>query len=264
MTLKLSATYRSAGDLAHHLQELVAQGALLLPMSEQVDAIQQYQPLHLRISCADVTTTVTAEVLQVIPSVGVVVRLKRSEEALAMAGDAEPAEPAEPPQVAVLDPNDLSDPALKSAHRPGTSVVSWPIEKLQAEWHNLTVPEKVRAARYGKRPIRGWILKQQDKAMHNHLLSNPHISPEEVAVMAGMVNLDPAVLRRIVSSQEWLRHTSVARNLVCHPKLTLPQVTKVIGHVSSDELRRLTRTGKVRASVKRLIIKKIEQREGRR
>jgi hypothetical protein len=264
MTLKLSAIYRTAGDLAYHLKELVAQGALLLPMNEQVDAIQQYQPLQLQIGHADAKSTVAAEVLQVIPSVGVVVRLELSEEVLSLAGDAEATEGAEPPRVAVLDPNDASDPAQKPVGRPGTSVVSWPIEKLQAEWHNLSVPEKVRAARYGKRPIRGWILKQQDKAMHNHLLSNPHISPEEVAVMAGMVNLDPAVLRRIVSSQEWLRHTSVARNLVCHPKLTLPQVTKVIGHVSSDELRRLTRTGKVRASAKRLIIKKIEQREGRR
>jgi hypothetical protein len=75
-----------------------------------------------------------------------------------------------------------------------------------------------------------------------------------------MASLAPALLKRLIANQEWIRHTSIARNLICHPKATLPQVTRLLDKVPQEELRRLTRTGKVRASVKRLIIKKLEQR----
>ena len=108
------------------------------------------------------------------------------------------------------------------------------------------------------------ILKGHDKMLHNFLLQNPHITADEVGVMASTVSLDPTLLRRIASSPEWARHKVVARNLICHPKMTLPEVTKLSRTLSNDEIRRLTRTGKVRTSVKRVLIKMIEQRAGRR
>jgi hypothetical protein len=315
MDLKLTARYRSAADLARHLQDQVNQGALLLPLPELETEIQQFQPVELRICFDETNSSVEAEVLQVIPNLGVAVSLKQPEKILALVEDVAPAEAAAPPEVSRTgereteevadvetgadlddlrsDAADLDDiesfeelddiesfedlddvPPLAAEEREGKKLgyrfergagpLSWSLDKLQREWPELSMADKVRVARYGKRPARTLVLKQHDKIFHAFLLQNAGITPDEVAVMAGMVSIDPAILRRLVGSQEWLRHTQIARNLVCHPKLTLPQVNKVLKHLNPEELRRLTRTGKVRASVKRLIIKKLEQRSFRR
>ena len=136
--------------------------------------------------------------------------------------------------------------------------LSWTIEKVQANWHELPLTDKIRLAKFGKRPVRGMIIRGQDKMMHAFVLTNPKQTPDEIAVMAGMASLDPTLLRRIASTREWLRHSAVARNLVCNPKMTVPEVKKLLNYVPIDELRRLARTGRVRAAVKRMIIRKLD------
>jgi len=258
----LSLAYRSAEDLAAHLEQLRTQNALLVPIAESDAKIQQYQTITLQIELPGGGGELEGEVLQVIPGLGIAVALKDPVAAYGLTFGATPASPAEPPQVSTPK---LSEEAEGGGQAPRTyGVLSWPIEKLQVEWKDLPLPERIRVARYGKRPARALVMRLQDPQLHNFLISNPHITADEVAVLAGMGNLDPVLLKRLASSPEWTRHKTVVRNLVCHPKATLPQITQLVDKLGSDELRRLTRTGKVRASVKRLIIKKLEQREGRR
>jgi hypothetical protein len=277
--LKLKASYDSAADLAAHLQEQVEQGALLLrdpQLADDAAGIQQFQEVVLTLRQGVEEVPLEAEVLQVIPSLGLAVRLKQPGAAFVLTHGEDPAPSPAPPVIAhdaVAAAGDKDAAGEKDAVKPGSTKdlrrrgsgpLSWPFEKLQMEWGNLAVHEKVRVAKYGKRPARGMILKGHDKMLHNFLLQNPHISADEVGVMASMVSLDPTLLRRIASSPEWTRHKVVARNLVCHPKLTLAEVSRLARTLSNEEMRRLTRTGKVRTSVKRVLIKLIEQRAGRR
>jgi hypothetical protein len=283
MTITISAQYQIAAHLARHLQDHRAQGALLLPLPNP-PPLQQFDVIQLSLGHASAEAEISAEVLQIIPGLGVVVRLFDLDRASALAGGAEPSPTLTPPTVTVRDgseeaaPAQVEDPGAASEdprpeeddarHRSpwprGMGPVSWSLEKLQAEWSCLSVADKVRVAKYGKRPARGMIMRLMDSMLHNVLLSNPQITPEEVAILAGTGSLDSAVLKRIATSQEWVQHTAVARNLICHPKTTLPQITKLIDHLPDSDLLHLTRTGKVRAAVKRLIIKKIEQRSARR
>jgi hypothetical protein len=281
--LKLIASYGSAADLAAHLQEQLEQGALLLrdpQLAESAAGIQQFQEVALTLRQGVEEVPLQAEVLQVIPSLGLAVRLKEPGAAFALTHGEDPAPSPTPPVIAhgdtdggaaagadadkAEDEDEVKPGSAKDLRRRGSGPLSWPFEKLQMEWGNLPIHEKVRVAKYGKRPARGMILKGHDKMLHNFLLQNPHITPDEVGMMASMVSLDPNLLRRIAASPEWSRHKVVARNLVCHPKMTLPEVTKLARTLSNDEMRRLTRTGKVRASVKRVLIKLVEQRAGRR
>jgi hypothetical protein len=260
--VRLMLRYEGADHLAAHLEQQKTQGAVLVAHTD-LGALEQYQPVTLVVSLPDGGGEVEAEVLQVIPNLGVAVLVKDPVAAFALAGGASPADVPVPPEVSLETPRDQPGKPVKGPDPiRGGSVVSWPIEKLQSEWQNLALADRIRVARYGKRPARAFVLKQHDSQLHQFLLSNPHVSVEEVAALAAMGSLDPALLKRLVSSQEWTRHTSIARNLICHPKATLPQVTRLLDKVPQDELRRLTRTGKVRASVKRLIIKKLEQRRG--
>lgn len=264
MPPSLRLEYRSAPDLAAHLEELKQQGALLVRLPEEA-GLQQYQAVTLEVCLAGARAELEGEVLQVIPGLGVALALRQPGAAFVLCGDTTPASPPTPPEVTL--PAEEQARAQEAGRESGgirtSGPQTWSIEKLQAEWPNLSQPDRIRVAKYGKRPARGLVLRQPDPQLHQFLLSNPHITPEEVAVLAGLGNLDPTLLQRLATSPEWTRHLAVVRNLVCHPKATLQQVTKLVEKLPGDELRRLTRTGKVRASVKRIIIKSLERREGR-
>jgi len=287
MELSLLLCYTSAADLRAHLFENTERGALLLPMIDPPPGVDLYSPVSLEVVVGKDRCDMSAEVLQVLPGNGLVVRLTDVQEATELVASAPIAEPALPPEVRISAPEPEPEPEVDAAQEAdpnpepdrdpqegpdrggtkprigpqiaGSSPVSWSFEQLVATWDQLTVAEKVRVARHGKRPARMLILKGLDKTLHVHVLNNAGVTPDEIAMMASMASLDPTVLRRIAGDAGWLRHTSVARNLICNPKLNLPLVTKILKYVPRDELSRLARTGKVRQSVKQLIVKKLDR-----
>ena len=289
MAVTFHLAYQSAADYARHLLDHRQQGVLLLPLSTPPE-LQQYEEICLHVEFPGAEAALEAQVVQVIAGLGVAVQLQQPETAETLVAGAAPAAEAAAP-VITLSPTcapsggdappdqrgggaddspppgsgEAPDPAPRAEGIPrGSSPLSWPIEKLQSEWQCLSMADKVRLAKHGKRPARALIMRLQDQQLHSCLLTNPKIAPDEVAVMAGKANLHPDLIKRIVTSQEWLRHTNIVRNLICNPKITTPQLTKLINHLPSDELRRLARTGKVRASAKQLIIRKLDQQGGRR
>ncbi|MBW2730784.1 MAG: hypothetical protein JRH20_00240 [Deltaproteobacteria bacterium] len=244
-TLQLS--YASREDLAGHLNE---QPGVLLLATDETEALAKLPTLALQVTCPEGRVTVEAEVLQALPGLGLVVRLINPPEVEALLKGATPNSPSVPPEIKRHRSSAGGPPA-------GSSVLSWGIERLQAEWSQLTQAQRIRLARHGDRSSRVLVLRSQDKTLHPFLLKNPKIGADEVATMAQMMNLAPTLLRQIATSPDWVRHTQIARSLVCHPKLPLPVVQKVIPHLPIDEMRRLTKTGKVRAAVKRILMQRI-------
>ncbi len=306
MELALQLRYSSAADLRGHLFEHAEQGALLLPLTDLPTDLVQYAPLALEVVVGEERCAMAAEVLQVLPGNGIVVRLTDVAEASAMVDSAPIADPVLAPEVRIYMPElaeltfvtgeqpmvmpsappggDPAEPSPEGGeqaegaaeqverenqrggtkpkvghHIAGSSPISWSHEQLVATWDQLTLAEKVRVARHGKRPARMMILKGLDKTLHIHVLNNNGVTPDEIAMMASMANLDPTVLRRIATDNQMLRHATTARNLICNPKLPLPLVTKLLKHVGRDDLSRLARTGKVRQNVKQLIIKMLDR-----
>jgi hypothetical protein len=141
----------------------------------------------------------------------------------------------------------------------GMGPMNWPPEKLQTEWGDLNKSDKIRVAKYGRRPARGLIIRGTDRQLHQYLLQNPRITADEVAAIAGIKSQDPGLLRRIAANTEWMRNTSVVRNLITNPRMTMNLMGKLIRHLPEAELRRLARTGAVRAATKREIIRFLDR-----
>jgi hypothetical protein len=279
-TLELTLRYRSPSDLAAHVAE--QPGALLLRVANPAELAHCHQ-LQLYIRFPGGAIDVTAELLQALPGLGLVVRPASEIEqvlgkasagptvtppAISSGPPAEERQNAETTEATEASGQRSAEQAAadKSAPKrvghvipPGSSVLSWPIEKLQTEFSTLAQPDKIRLARHGKRPARQLVMRSQDKTLLPFLISNTKIGADEVAAIAGMINIDPPLLRRIATSSEWVRHTNVARALICHPKLSMPLVQKVLPNLSLDELRRLVKTGSVRASVKQMIMKRLNR-----
>jgi hypothetical protein len=276
--LQLTAQYRSPADLAHHIRDLQGTRAMLLPLDlgDMGPSIQQFQPISLEIALPQDKVQVAGEILQIMPAVGLVVQLQNPEAVFPLTQGSEPSPSAEPPRVSLspmdteaaappqpkppcLNGPEIEDKAVGEKGALGLSYLAWPLDKLQREWDRFSLPEKMRLAKYGSRAVRGMIMRLNDHALDNVLMQNPHIGAEEVAALVSKVNLDSTLLKRIATSEDWKRHPSVARNLLCHPKLPMPLVEKVMPQVPLQDLRRFARTGKVRASVKALIIKYLER-----
>lgn len=285
MSLSFTLRYRTASELARHLQQGGGQRegvgqTMLLPWSGEPPAFDQYARLDLCVLLPERRADVAGELLQTIPNMGMVVRLLDPDAIYELVAHAEPSAEDALPEVSLGEPESdtefdvddktdpmeemtfeggQQDPAPRAAGTiAGITALSWPIERLQADWHSLPMPQKIRVARYGKRPARSFILRGPDKSLHTFLLTNSKISADEVARMAGLAQLAPDVLMRIVNSPDWTRHTNITRNLVCHPKLPLTEVRKLLGRLPTEELRRLAKSGRVRASIKRIIVAKLD------
>ena len=280
----LHALFRSRAMLARALCDSREKGAILLPIKELSAELAQYAALDITLECEGQRYSVRGELLQRVEGLGLVVRLIQTEALdMALEGVTPAAEEAQPlvsciSELGEVDEaasaiNDEESPPTDEPHgqrrppakagrqsTPGMGPLSWPIEKVQARFSELSLADKVRLAKYGRRPVRSIVLRTQDKQLHGFLLLNSRISADEVAVLAGMANADVALLKRIAARKDWLRNSSVARNLVCNPKMTLPQVKQLLNYLADDELRRLARSGRVRAPIKREMIKRLERR----
>jgi hypothetical protein len=276
MPRRLIVRYPSASDLRAHLEEAQSRGAILLPLADVPEDLVPLERLELVVSAAEVGAELEAELLQVLAGVGLVVRIldhgALDPGSLPLLGSGS----ATPPQVSFHaarqgSPEQEPRESAQDDHEPGgkptaagpagSSAISWSLEKLTAEWDNLGTAERVRVARYGNRGARGVVLRSNDRTLMAHLLTNPHISTEEVASLAGNASIDPAALRRIASSTDWLRSAEVTRNLVCNPKLPMPEVERLLRTLPRDELLRLSKSGRARAVVKQAVAKRLKSGE---
>lgn len=266
MPTDLFIVFGSSEDLRAYLDHNYTQGTLLLPGPDGDQSVGQFDALALQFVLPDGPQTTPGEVLQLLPGGGLVVRMVEPDTLNALAGDARAAAQAMPPLVSwsafTSEPDDEpeEEPEVEPVAQPrGYGPLSWPIERLHKEWNTLPLGDMFNLARRGDLGVRRLILKKPDPRLHQHLVDNPGMTPGEIAAMAGMANLPPDVLKRIASRPEWLRHTSVVRNLLTNPKMPLDIVSRLVQKLPDRELRQLTRGGRVREPVKRIILKKVSR-----
>jgi hypothetical protein len=270
MSCLWNVTYDSPGSLRSHLEEHEQRGVIFLA-GALARVPEAFERVTLQVRAGSQQYRIDAEVIQVLTNAGYVMRLLDTDRLdKASLGAAVPASPA--PTLASADeqateqlgegPDQSTTPNVDTLPRGpapavGSSVVAWPIEKLQAGWDELSLADKIRVARHGKRAARAIILRGGDRTLLAHVLNNPSLAPEEVAVLAASPLLDPSLLRRIAANREWLRAAEVTRNLICNPKLPLPEVERLLRFLSAEEMQRLAKSGRVRASVRAVIAKRV-------
>ncbi|HQK18823.1 MAG TPA: hypothetical protein PLJ27_15295 [Polyangiaceae bacterium] len=267
---RIFVRYSTAGDLRAQWEEARTKGATLLPVRSPPRHLTALERLTLTVQAPDIQADIEVELLQILEGLGIVVRVLDlgilDPPSLPMLGTGSPTLPTVRFENSTETPSSHSCPEKRAPERThdsavGSSALSWSVDKLTAEWDNLGTAERIRVARYGNRGARGVVLRSNDRTIFSHLLTNPHISTEEIASLAGNAALDPAALRRIAMSTDWLRSAEVVRNLVCNPKLPMPEVQRLIRLLSRDELVRLAKSGRARASVKQAVAKRLKASE---
>lgn len=279
--MRLIITYEDREGLGQHLADALEKEALFIPL----EASPSWEPLtevqlcfYLEGSRERPVVTIHGELLQILDGNGLVFGFVDPEgageeiQALVQRADAIsdgrggvtgshlPVLHVEVPrEERRVDPGAGASREQGRGERSGITPLSWSIEQLRSNWTTLSPADKIRVARYGGRTVRRMIMKGMDKQLHGHLLSNPKITPDEVAAMASEAALDPLVLKRIASSSEWTQYNQVVKNLITNPKLPLPRVRQLLSKLSPRDMKRLQRSNRLRASVRDLLKKKLNK-----
>jgi len=80
---------------------------------------------------------------------------------------------------------------------------------------------------------------------------------DEVIQIAKMPSVNPDVLRMIAKNPDWVRSSTVCRNLVRNPKTPMQEALAVLAKLPMSEVRTLAKTGNVRTAIQQAARKKV-------
>jgi hypothetical protein len=101
----------------------------------------------------------------------------------------------------------------------------------------LTLPAQIKLATHGELNERVVLERLYGKNVWETLLSNPRLTPPEVARIARYGALPRALLEIIVGNNAWLQIPEVRRALLSNPRLAADQIMKILRLVPKHELK---------------------------
>jgi hypothetical protein len=108
-------------------------------------------------------------------------------------------------------------------------------------YDTLSQPEKMRLALHGDRDDRAAVLRDKNRALHVHVLKNPHLSVEEVIAIAKNPQTGAELLEFIASRSEWATRATVAEALARNPKTPQEVAVRALQHVATEPLRQMAK-----------------------
>ncbi len=103
----------------------------------------------------------------------------------------------------------------------------------------MKMMEKIKAGMTGNHEVRSLLIRESSRMIQLAVISNPRLTDSEVALIAGLKQVDDEVLRRIANSREWMRLYQVRVSLVKNPKCPVTISTKVVQSLNTLDLRNL-------------------------
>lgn len=123
-----------------------------------------------------------------------------------------------------------------------------PLHKQVAD---LRLSDKLRLARHATRPVRQLLLRDVEKRLHMEVLQNPKIADEEILDATNIRSLSPNALRWIAQQQKYTRRRHVVMNLIFNPSTPPEEAKKLLSRLSTPELLKVSRSGRVREKLQR-------------
>lgn len=218
--LRVRITYLDAHELLRTLDEELARGALLVKVIPPEDLAFR-ETVALELASAGGSLAVEAEVVSVLPGVGVAVAFPpaRVDDVRALA-DATPHGEGGATHEIVRETTTSSAPP--AARKP-------------------TVAERIRLAMHGTRDDRAAILRERDRSLHAFVLKSPLVTLEEVAAWARNPKMGPDFLKQIGERKDWFTRSSIAQALARNPKTPPDLAVRALEHVGIETLRQMAK-----------------------
>lgn len=137
----------------------------------------------------------------------------------------------------------MDEPAETPPPAPAPSPTSAPMSSvdLAQRWDSLSPAEKLRYAQHGDRDARGAAMRDVNRGLRLHVLKNPQLSIDELAVIARDPQSAQDHLEYIASRSEWVGRSTIAEALARNPRTPRDLAPKLLQYVSAEALRQMAK-----------------------
>ena len=120
---------------------------------------------------------------------------------------------------------------------------------LYAQIINMGIGEKIKLALRGNRDARAILIRDAQKLIRRFVLQNPRLTDTEVVAVARNRSADEELIRIIADRREWMRNYQIRLALATNPKTPLVLALKQLTTLTDGDLRLLTKSKNVSATV---------------
>ena len=239
--MHLRVQYFRAADIRADYDSQLSRGGLLVRVQVGEDH-QQFESVELELVAGPTMIVLDAQLVQVFPIAGVAVTFK--------------------PTPALQNWVEAAC-ATASGDRDAEHTVVVPVTPPSALMHAVVeaAPEKasdkIQQALRGNRDERAAILRENNPALHQHILRNPGLQLDEISAIAKMRTISPEILKQIADRKEWAQRPDIALALVRNPKTPVPIAIRLLDYVGAGELRQLAKDQHTRTPIQQAARKKV-------
>jgi hypothetical protein len=130
------------------------------------------------------------------------------------------------------------------------------------EQRMLTLGHRKTMARSNDRDVLDRLLRDPEVSVVPHLLENPRLVERDVVHLAARRPTEPEVQRVIFGSKRWIRRYAVKRTLVLNPYTPTELAIRLLGFLTSPDLRLVRQTPTLSAAVRQAAEQLAHQRQG--
>jgi hypothetical protein len=125
----------------------------------------------------------------------------------------------------------------------------------------MSSAEKLRFAMVGNAPARAFLVRDKNKTVAYAAISSPAMGENEVAPIAKSKEVGEDILRYIGNKREWTKNHEIKHALVFNSKTPVGITLRFLPHLRDAELKDLSRSKGVSASVKSAAMQRLQAKE---
>ena len=119
----------------------------------------------------------------------------------------------------------------------------------------MRVGERVQAAMKGNKDERFILIRDGAKVVALAVLESPKLTDSEVEMIAGMKNVQEAVLRGVAAKRKFMKNYAVIRALINNPRVPLDVSLPLMPHLLVMDLKHLSMNKNVSDLLRKLALK---------
>jgi hypothetical protein len=124
----------------------------------------------------------------------------------------------------------------------------------------MPVPNRIKAAMVGPPEVRSLLIRDTNRQVSRSVLKSPKITDREIETFAAMRSVSEDILREIGTNRVWSKNYIVKQNLVKNPKTPLTLAQRLIPHLHTKELTKLSRDRTISEDIRRGAARTLAQR----
>jgi len=125
----------------------------------------------------------------------------------------------------------------------------------------MSSAEKLRFAMVGNAPARAFLVRDKNKTVAYAAISSPAMGENEVPSIAKSKEVGEDILRYISNKREWTKSHEIKHALIFNPKTPVGTILRFLPHLRDAELKELSRSKNVAASVKSAAMQRLQAKE---